>query len=153
MITNANNYTEASVKVKDYTPSKNADGSLKKGNFAAQLYFIFENGKQFQVRIHNTDADGNYKIQTMGETNSFTKWKWRKDLTTAQKAALLDGDGVTFTVKIVGSSAEMYIDGTKMATVALEENGVSYDGSLAQVKLLFNGSVGVQNIEMPYTLK
>ena len=49
--TNADNYRGVSVKVKEYTPSLNEDGTLKKGNFSAQISFIFDNGKQYQVRI------------------------------------------------------------------------------------------------------
>ena len=72
--TNADNYRGVSVKVKEYTPSLNEDGTLKKGNFSTQIAFIFDNGKQYQVRIHNTD-DGNYKLQNMGGDNSITGWK------------------------------------------------------------------------------
>ena len=150
IITNASDYKEVSVTVKDYTPSKNADGSLKQGDFSMQIFFIFDNGKQYQVRLHNTDADGNYKLQNMGGTNSITGWKWQADLTAAHKAKLLDGDGVQFTVKLVGANAELYVDGTKLATVAL---GAEYDGKLAQIQLCMNGNKNGQNIEIPFELK
>ena len=150
VLTNANSYREVSVTVKDYTPSKNTDGSLKQGNFSMQISFIFDNGKEYQVRMHNTDKDGNYKLQNMGGTNSLTGWKWQADLTTAQKQKLLEGDGVEFTVKLVGSNAELYVDGTKMATVAL---GAEYAGKTAQIKLCMNGNKGVQNLEIPFALK
>jgi hypothetical protein len=146
----ANTYKEVSVTVKDYTPSKNADGSLKKGDFSMQVSFIFDNGKQYQVRIHNTDSDGNYKLQNMGGTDSMTGWDRLADLTNAQKAKLLDGDGVKFTVKLVGSNAELWVDGSKMATVAL---GAEYDGKLAQIKLCMNGNKNNQNIDIPFELK
>ena len=149
VITRAGNYNEISVKVKDHTPSKNADGSLKTGNFSVQLYFIFDDGKQYQVRMHNTDADGNYKLQHMGEANSLTGWKWQADLTTAQKAKLLDGDGVEFKVKLVGANAELWVDGSKMKTYSL---GSAYDGKMAQIKLCMNGNAGVQNMQIPYSL-
>ena len=136
--------------MKDYTPSKNTDGSLKQGNFSMQISFIFDNGKEYQVRMHTTDKDGNYKLQNMGGTNSLTGWKWQADLTTAQKQKLLEGDGVEFTVKLVGSNAELYVDGTKMATVAL---GAEYAGKTAQIKLCMNGNKGVQNLEIPFALK
>ena len=150
VLTNANSYREVSVTVKDYTPSKNTDGSLKQGNFSMQISFIFDNGKEYQVRMHNTDKDGNYKLQNMGGTNSLTGWKWQADLTTAQKQKLLEGDGVEFTVKLVGSNAELYVDGTKMATVAL---GAEYAGKTAQIKLCMNGNKGVQNLEIPFALE
>ena len=75
-----------------------------------QVTFVFNDGKQYQVRIHNTDADGNYKLQTIGAANNLpdTKWKWLADLTSDQKANLLDGDGTKFTVKIVGSDAQIF---------------------------------------------
>ena len=149
VITNASAYNDVSVKVRDYTPSKNADGTLKQGNFAMQVYFIFDNGKQYQVRLHNTDKDGNYKLQNMGEGNSITGWKWQADLTSAQKEKLLGESGVEFSVKLVGSNAELWVDGTKMKTVAL---GAEYDGKLAQIKLCMNGNTGIQNIEIPFTL-
>ena len=148
VMTNASTYTEVSVTVKDFTPSKNADGSLKQGDFAMQIAFVFSDGKQYEVRIHNTDADGNYKIQTVGGDNHLTGWKWRADLTEEQKKSLLEGDGVKFTVKLEGSDAVMYIDGTKMATVAL---GDDYNGKTAQVKLCMNGNKNGQNIEIPTT--
>ena len=148
--TNASNYKEVSVTVKDYTPSKKEDGSLKQGGFAMQVTFIFDNGKQYQVRIHNTDADGNYKLQNMGGTNNITGWKWQADLTAAQKTKLLDGDGVKFTVKLVGPNAELWVDGTKMKDVAL---GAEYSGKLAQITLCMNGNKNGQNIQMPFELK
>ena len=67
----------------------------------------------------------------MGETNSLTGWKWQADLTTAQKAKLLDGDGVEFKVKLVGANAELWVDGSKMKTYSL---GSAYDGKMAQIK-------------------
>ena len=150
VITNANNYKEVAVTVKDYTPSKNADGSLKQGGFAMQVSFIFENGKQYQVRLHNTDADGNYKLQNMGGDNSITGWKWQADLTPAQKAKLLDGDGVEFGVKLVGPNAELWVDGTRMKVVEL---GAEYEGKLAQISLCMNGNKNGQNIVIPFELK
>ena len=150
VLTNANSYKEVSVTVKDHTPSKNTDGSLKQGNFSMQISFIFDNGKEYQVRMHNTDKDGNYKLQNMGGTNSLTGWKWQADLTTAQKQKLLEGDGVEFAVKLVGSDAELYVDGRKMAAVAL---GAEYAGKTAQIKLCMNGNKGVQNLEIPFTLQ
>ena len=150
VITNANNYKEVAVTVKDYTPSKNADGSLKQGGFAMQVSFIFENGKQYQVRLHNTDADGNYKLQNMGGTNNITGWKWQADLTAAQKAKLLDGDGVEFAVKLVGPNAELWVDGSRMKVVEL---GAEYEGKLAQISLCMNGNKNGQNIVIPFELK
>ena len=114
-----------------------------------QVSFIFDNGKQYQVRLHNTDTDGNYKLQNMGDDNSITGWKWQADLTAAQKAKLLDGDGVKFTVKLVGANAELEVDGTKMATVAL---GAEYAGKTAQIKLCMNGNKNGKNIEIPFEL-
>ncbi|MBR5570034.1 MAG: hypothetical protein IKW10_03975 [Oscillospiraceae bacterium] len=149
LITNASNYTGVSVTVKDHTTSKNADGSLKQGDFSAQIYFIFDDGMQYQVRIHNTDADGNYKLQHMGEANSLTLWKWQADLTTAQKAKLMDGDGVEFSVKLVGANAQLWVDGSLMKTVAL---GDTYDGKAAQIKIVMNGNIGIQNLQIPFVL-
>ena len=149
--TTGKNYAEVSVKVKDYTPSKNEDGSLKKGNFSMQIYFVFDNGKQYQVRLHNTDADGNYKLQNIGGGDSMVGWKWQADLTSAQKEKLLNGDGVDFTVKLVGASAELWVDGTKMKV--FEELGEAYDGKVGGVTLCMNGNTGVKNLKIPYTLK
>lgn len=148
--TNANTYTEVSVKVKDYTPSKNEDGSLKQGNFSMQFAFIFDNGMQYQVRLHNTDADGNYKLQNMGGNNSLTGWKWQADLTAEQKENLLNGDGVTFRVKLVGATAQLYVDGQLMKTVEL---GAEYEGKTAQIQLCMNGNKNGQNIEIPFEVK
>ena len=115
-----------------------------------QISFVFDDGKQYQVRLHNTDADGNYKLQNMGGTNNLTGWKWQADLTTAQKAKLLEGDGVEFAVKLVGGNAELWVDGTLMKTVAL---GDAYNGKLAQIQLCMNGNKNGQNIEIPFSLQ
>ena len=149
--TTGKNYAEVSVKVKDYTPSKNEDGSLKTGNFSMQIYFVFDNGKQYQVRLHNTDKDGNYKLQNIGDGDCMVGWKWQADLTSAQKEKLLNGDGVDFTVKLVGASAELWVDGTKMKV--FEELGEAYDGKVGGVTVCMNGNKGVENIKIPYTLK
>ena len=149
--TNANTYKEVSVTVKDYTPSKNADGSLKKGNFSVQVALIFDDGKMFEIRIHNTNDDGNYKLQKVGGSDKhLTGWGWVADLTTSQKANLLDGNGAKFTVKLEGSNAVMYVDDQKMATVAL---GDAYNGKTAQIKLCLNGSNSGTDIEIPFELK
>jgi hypothetical protein len=150
VLTNVSAYQEVSVTVKDHTPSKNSDGTLKQGNFSMQISFVFDNGKSYQVRMHNTDKDGNYKLQNMGGTNSITGWKWQADLTTAQKQKLLEGDGVEFRVKLVGANAELWVDGSLMKTVAL---GAEYDGKLVQIKLCMNGNSGVKNIVIPFTLQ
>jgi hypothetical protein len=50
----------------------------------------------------------------------------------------------------VGSNAELWVDGSKMATVAL---GAEYDGKLAQIKLCMNGNKNGKNIEIPFELK
>lgn len=146
----ANTYKEVSVTVKDYTPSKNEDGSLKQGGFAMQITFAFDNGKQYQVRLHNTDKDGNYKLQNMGGDNNITGWKWQADLTSAQKEKLLNSDGVKFTVKLVGANAELYVDDTLMKTVEL---GTDYSGKTAQIKLCMNGNKNGTDIEIPFELK
>ena len=76
-------------------------------------------------------------------------WGKLGELTEAQTEKLLR-EGVTFTVKLVGSAAELYVDGTKMATV---EIGAEYDGKLAQIKLCMNGNKNGKNIEIPFELK
>ena len=150
VISTANTYKEVSVTVKDYTPSQNEDGSLKKGDFSMQVSFIFDNGKQLVVRMHNTDGDGKYRLQNMPEAPYIVAgWGKLGELTEAQTEKLLR-EGVTFTVKLVGSAAELYVDGTKMATV---EIGAEYDGKLAQIKLCMNGNKNGQNIEIPFELK
>ena len=150
VVTNGKNYKEVSVTVKDYTPSKNADGSLKQGDFSMQISFIFDDGKEYQVRLHNTDTDKpNYKLQNMGGDNSLTGWKWQADLTAAQKEKLINGDGVEFHVKLVGANAELWVDGQLMKTVAL---GEAYNGKMAQIRLCMNGNRGIQNVEIPFTL-
>ena len=150
VISTANTYKEVSVMVKDYTPSQNEDGSLKKGDFSMQVSFIFDNGKQLVVRMHNTDGDGKYRLQNMPEAPYIVAgWGKLGELTEAQTEKLLR-EGVTFTVKLVGSAAELYVDGTKMATV---EIGAEYDGKLAQIKLCMNGNKTGKNIEIPFELK
>ena len=138
------------MTVSDQTPTYNATGQ---GNFAVEVYFIFDDGKQYQVRLHNTEKDsqsGKYKLQHLGNSNSLTGWKWQADLKAAQVEKLLSADGVTFTVKLDGNNAVLMVDGTVLKTYDLAQHG--YDGSLAQIKLVFNGNVDLQNIQIPYEL-
>ncbi|MBR5570036.1 MAG: PEGA domain-containing protein [Oscillospiraceae bacterium] len=138
-------YREASVIVKDHDPSFNASGN---GNFQMQIRFVFANGKQYQVRLHNTDKDGKYKIQSMGGTNCITGWKWLKDLSAAQTQALQTGDGVQFRVVLVGANAELYLDGEKIATVDLSSGGIK-GNSLAQIRFVMYGNTNASDLEIP----
>jgi hypothetical protein len=147
LATRGMSYSEVAVNVKDFTPSKNADGSLKKGNFSMQFSFMFADGKEYAVRLHNTDNDGNYKLQNMG--TNLTGWKWQADLTADQKAKLLDGDGVEFRVKLTASGAELYVDGQLLKTFDLGD----YNGQLAQIRICMNGNNNVQSIKIPFEVK
>jgi hypothetical protein len=86
----------------------------------------------------------------MGGNNSLTGWKWQADLTAEQKENLLNGDGVTFRVKLVGATAQLYVDGQLMKTVEL---GAEYEGKTAQIQLCMNGNKNGQNIEIPFEVK
>lgn len=147
--TKAQTYSQVTVTVRDHTPSLNADNSFKKGNFSMEVYFIFADGKEYQVRLHNTDSNGLYKLQNMGNANSLTGWKWQADLTTAQANKVIGETGVEFTVKLVGSNIELWVDGVKMKTVALD---AKYSGQLAKIKLSMGGNNGVEQIDIPFTL-
>ncbi len=141
-------YREAAVTVKDLDPTFNASGN---GNFQMQIRFIFANGKQYQVRLHNTDKDGKYKVQNMGGTNCITGWKWLKDLTAAQTQALQTGDGVQLRVVLVGANAELYLDAVKIATVDLSSGGVK-ENFVAQIRFVMYGNTGATNLEIPCTV-
>ncbi|MBR5570238.1 MAG: hypothetical protein IKW10_05010 [Oscillospiraceae bacterium] len=149
IITAESTYKEASVTVSDLAPTFGADG---KGNFQMQIRFKFANGKEYHVRLHNTDADGKYKVQSMkNNDNCITGWKWLKDLSTAQTEAMLDGSGVNFRAALEGSNAVIYLDGTKIATVDLSAGEVTAD-STAEITFIMYGNDGVEPIELPFTL-
>ena len=150
IITNASDYKGVSVTVKDYLPTYDANGAITPNGFAMQFAFIFDNGKQYLVRLHNTDSNSpNYKLQNMGGTNCLTGWKWQADLNAAQKKNLLEGDGVKITVMLEGPNAVLYADGQKKATVPL---GEEYAGKLVQIQLCMNGNKTGGNIEIPFEL-
>jgi hypothetical protein len=86
-----------------------------------QIRFIFAEGKEYQIRLHNTDANGKYKVQNMGGDNCITGWKWLKDLSDAQTTKL-QNEGIQFRVALIGTDAKIYIDGIEIAVVDLSEN-------------------------------
>lgn len=148
VVTDNRAYREASVVVKDLDPTFGADG---KGNFQMQIRFIFANGKQYQLRLHNTDADGKYKLQNMGGDNCITGWKWLVDLNAEQTNALQTGDGVVLRVVLVGSNAQLYLDDTLVATIDLSSGGVNAD-ALAQIRFVMYGNTNVPQMNIPCTV-
>jgi hypothetical protein len=139
-------YRDMAVTVQDLAPTYGADG---KGNFQMQIRFIFAEGKEYQIRLHNTDANGKYKVQNMGGDNCITGWKWLKDLSDAQTTKL-QNEGIQFRVALIGTDAKIYIDGIEIAVVDLSEN-ITVD-TTAQIRLMMYGNNDVENLRIPFVL-
>lgn len=75
--TSDSTYRDASILVQDLNPT----ASSGKGNYQMQIRFILANGKEYQIRLHNTNKVDTYEIQSMGGTNCITGWKWHVNLT------------------------------------------------------------------------
>ena len=88
-----------------------------------------------------------YKLQNMGNTNSLTGWSWQADLTAAQMEKVVSEEGVTFSVKLVGSDAQLWVDGSKLKTVDLPD---AYADKLAKIKIAINGNNDTENIVIPF---
>ena len=128
------------------------------GDFQMQIRFIFENGRQYQIRVHNTVKAGQYEVQSMGDTNGvcITGWKWHKNFSSAQSQKM-QSEGVTFRVALEGTNAVIYVDGTKFFTYNLTSAnqfaGAGVDAnSKAQVRFVMYGNNGQTNVEIPFTL-
>ena len=148
-------YREASVTVRDFTQYADAAAA---GDFQMQIRFIFENGRQYQIRVHNTVKAGQYEVQSMGDTNGvcITGWKWHKNFSSAQSQKM-QSEGVTFRVALEGTNAVIYVDGTKFFTYNLTSAsqfaGAGVDtNSKAQVRFVMYGNNGQKNVEIPFTL-
>ena len=147
VITEAGVYRGAAVTVSDLKPTFNENGN---GNFQAQIRFIFA-GNEYHIRLHNTDKDGKYKLQNMGNTNCITGWSWVADLTDAQTEKLQSEEGVQFRVVLVGNCAKAFIDDKLMGSVDLSTGNITED-TTAQIRFAMCGNVGVQNMEIPFLL-
>ena len=143
VISTANTYKEVSVMVKDYTPDKK--------DLSMQVTFLFDDGKLYQVRLDTTSGVDKYRFQNMGDANNLGGSGWPTLYSfTAEQIAKIKSEGVKFTVRLVDSNAELYLDDVHMATVSL---GAEYAGKTAQVKLCMNGNKTGKNIEIPFELK
>jgi hypothetical protein len=144
--TSDSTYRDASILVQDLNPTT----SSGKGNYQMQIRFILANGKEYQIRLHNTNKVDTYEIQSMGGTNCITGWKWHVNLTPEQ-AAKLRSEGVEFRVAMVGTDARMYIDDVEVATYSLASGGITAD-TTAQIRFMTYGNTGVRNLKLPFEL-
>lgn len=144
--TSDSTYRDASILVQDLNPT----ASSGKGNYQMQIRFILANGKEYQIRLHNTNKVDTYEIQSMGGTNCITGWKWHVNLTPEQ-AAKLRSEGVEFRVAMVDTDARMYIDDVEVATYSLASGGITAD-TTAQIRFMTYGNTGVRNLKLPFEL-
>ena len=145
LYTTEKSYRSVSVTVKDLTPTLASSG---KGNFKMQVYFDFGSAGQFQIRLHNENADSKYKVQKMG--NDFSSgWSTWYTLTDAEVDQLQNGSGVNFRVALEGSKAVAYINGAKVGEIDL--SGKVDASATAQIILIMYGNDG-QAFEIPFTL-
>ena len=117
--------------------------------------FLFSNSQQFRVRLHHTDGDGKYRIQTMSGSTVFEAWKSNYTLTDEQAQKVQNG-GLSYRVLISGTTAYVYLDGVEVCTYDLSKvvssgqpSGI--ENASAQVCLQMFGNPGGPT-EIPFTL-
>ena len=146
LYTTENTYRDVSVKVSDLAPTYNT--STGKGNFKMQIYFAFADGDQYQIRLHNENADGKYKVQNMGQIVS--GWTALYTLNAAQTADINSETGVTFRVALEGTYVVAYINGAEVGRLDLSSKVGATE--TAKITLIMYGNNDQQDMVIPFTL-
>ncbi|MBQ8802822.1 MAG: PEGA domain-containing protein, partial [Tyzzerella sp.] len=139
-------YRGVSVNVQDKI------GNTKQ--FRMQIYFAFDNGETFRIRLHDTDKDGKYRIQTMEDSITPT-WKPYYELSDDEVDKLQGEDGINLRVEIVGVIANIYLDDVNVCQISLmkdrdgKDTGVGSEA--ASVTLRLYGNTGYNTL-VPYAL-
>lgn len=113
LFTAADTYREFEVK----TQQKNAGTKM----FATQFNLSFTTGDRYELRLHNTDGDGKYRIQICNWSSTLGNWKNVYTLSD-EEVAKVEGDGINFKVAVVGNSVEVYLDGVQRGTAAFSKD-------------------------------
>ncbi len=119
------------------------------GDFQMQIRFIFENGRQYQIRVHNTVKAGQYEVQSMGDTSGvcITGWKWHKNFSSAQSQKM-QSEGVTFRVALEGTYVVAYINGAEVGRLDLSSKVGATE--TAKITLIMYGNNDQQDMVIPF---
>lgn len=120
------------------------------GTFKMQVYFVFGEGREFQIRLHNENTNGEYRVQKMG-TTLFSGWKNLYTLNADEVAALKSETGIKFRVALVGAYAVAYVGDVAVGQVDLS-SGIAANAT-AQIAVVLYGNKDVENIKIPYELE
>ena len=131
-------YREIAVTVRDQ----------EKGTFKTEFHFVFGEGREFQIRLHNENTNGQYRVQKMS-TSLVSGWSNLYTLSNAEVALLKSETGIRFQVTIEGTKAVAYIGGAKVGEVDLTGKITT---EMAKIAIVIYGNDGVENIEIPFTL-
>ena len=97
------------------------DLSPEKKDYSMIYIFKFSNSQSFRLRLNHTDNDGKFRIQSFAGSTLTPAWKNYYTLTDEQAQKALT-DGVEYRVRISGTTAYVYIDGTQACTIDLSTN-------------------------------
>ena len=114
-----NTWLWSAIKSKDVTTVAK-DMSPNTRDYGMCYIFVFSNNQQFRVRLHHTDGDGKYRIQSMSGSTVFDAWKSNYTLTDEQAQKVQNG-GISYRVLISGTTAHVYLDGVEVCTYDLSK--------------------------------
>ena len=147
-------YRDVIVNVRDQAPADK--------NFRMTVHFLFTNDQKFRISLTNAASEepGVYKINTMSQNTLSKNWDSPYYLEESEVAKLQSEKGMEFRVAIIGTTAQVYLDGINVCNINLSkvwENGAVTEtdsgiGSLgAKVSLRLYGNKGYK-VEVPYQL-
>ena len=141
------NSNDVTTIAKDMSPDTN--------DYSLAYLFKFSNGENFRVRLHHTDSDGVYRIQTMDGSTVTPAWKTGYALTDEQAAKVKAG-GIEYRVQILGTTAYVYIDGEEACTYDLSKvvatgKASGIENATVKVGFALDGNYGYTT-EIPFKL-
>jgi hypothetical protein len=105
--------------------------------------------------LNHTDADGKYRIQSMAGSTVFDAWKNHYTLTDAEAQKVQSG-GISYRVKVLGTTAYVYLDGKQVCSYDLsvvvatgKPSGI--EKTTVKVSLRLDGNLD-RVTEIPFTL-
>ena len=119
-------YNGVSVLVQDVS-----HGAQKE--YAVVLKMHFAGGKKAEVRLIDRDDNGKYCLQAMGD--SFSGWNTLYWLTSAENEAVMNGNGVWYSMVRDGTTIRLLINGNNVKEINLTGQGITADTVLDQIKL------------------
>jgi hypothetical protein len=109
----------------------------------------FTNGKKAEVRLIDEKADGKYFLQTLGN-NILGNWNKHYHLTDAENKAIMNGEGVWYSMALNGATLCLSINDTVVKVIDLSAEGITSVADIDQVKLtVYNFTYAV---DVPYII-